>query len=250
MSVVAFFIWVLFFWCLERDWRFLAGFVLALCLFKPTLVALPVLMLVLGRRWRVLGGFAGGGLAMAALSIATVGLDGCLAWFRALTMNGIALTTRGEAWHEAKYVDLVAFFRLLLGNPATLGAVVSVSVAVIAVSGWDWHGGDRIAPHRLALQQTGRFGQQRCALCWWRTRTCRFTMPFCSSLRWRWWRGWASHGRMAAGAVSGSVGNPIIRRVFAPSAANGGAGRVWIRALQLAETTSVSYFKPRQEKGR
>ncbi len=56
MSVVVFFIWVLFFWCLENNRRFLAGFVLALCLFKPTLVALPALMLLVGRRWRVVFG--------------------------------------------------------------------------------------------------------------------------------------------------------------------------------------------------
>ncbi len=118
----SFFIWVLFFWCLEHDRRFLAGFVLALCLFKPTLVALPVLMLVVGRRWRVVGGFAGGGIAMALLSVATVGLDGCRAWFQALAMNGNMVAKAGEAWHEAKYVDLLAFFHLLLGNQAIWGA--------------------------------------------------------------------------------------------------------------------------------
>ncbi len=60
MSVVVFSIWALFFWCLENDRRVLAGFVLALCLFKPTLVALPALMLLVGRRWRVVGGFGRG----------------------------------------------------------------------------------------------------------------------------------------------------------------------------------------------
>jgi hypothetical protein len=134
MSVVVFFIWVLFFWCLETNRRFLAGFVLALCLFKPTLVALPVLMLLVGRRGRVLGGFAAGGMAMAALSVATVGADGCRAWFQALALNGQAVSKSGEASHEAKYVDLLAFFHLLLGNQGTLAAVASILVAVGAVS--------------------------------------------------------------------------------------------------------------------
>jgi hypothetical protein len=78
MSVVVFFIWALFFWCLENDRRSLAGFALALCLFKPTLVALPALMLLIGRRWRVLGGFAAGGLAMASLSDRGPGRLPCL----------------------------------------------------------------------------------------------------------------------------------------------------------------------------
>ncbi len=135
MSVVVFAIWVAFFWCLENDRRVLAGFVLALCLFKPTLVALPALMLVVGRRWRVVGGFAAGGIAMALLSVATVGLDGCRAWFAALAMNGKMVAKTGEAWHEAKYVDMLAFFQLLLANQAALAVVASIAVGVIAV-GW------------------------------------------------------------------------------------------------------------------
>lgn len=133
MSVVVFAIWVLFFWCLENDRRVLAGFVLALCLFKPTLVALPALMLLVGRRWRVVGGFAAGGIAMALLSVATVGLDGCRAWFANLALYGSRAAKTGEAWHEAKYVDLLAFFHLLLPNPAALATVVATSVATIAV---------------------------------------------------------------------------------------------------------------------
>jgi hypothetical protein len=134
MSVVVFFIWVLFFWCLENDRRFLAGFALSLCLFKPTLVALPALMLLVGRRWRVMGGFAAGGIAMGLLSVATVGLNGCRAWFQSLTMNGNAVAKSGEAWHQAKYVDMLAFFHLLLGNQAVLAGAVSIAAAVLAVS--------------------------------------------------------------------------------------------------------------------
>jgi hypothetical protein len=150
MSVVVFAIWVAFFWCLENDRRVLAGFVLALCLFKPTLVALPALMLVVGRRWRVVGGFAAGGIAMAMLSVATVGLDGCRAWFAALAMNGDRVAKTDEAWHEAKYVDMLAFFHLLLPNQATLAAVASIAVSVIAVGwlGWAWWRSDERAIDR------------------------------------------------------------------------------------------------------
>ena len=133
LSVVVFAIWVLFFWCLDSDRRVLAGFVLALCLFKPTLVALPALMLVVGRRWRVVGGLAAGGIAMASLSVATVGLDGCRGWFAALAMFGNRVAKAEEVWHEAKYVDLLAFFHLLLPHPAALGTVVATSVSTIAV---------------------------------------------------------------------------------------------------------------------
>jgi alpha-1,2-mannosyltransferase len=139
MSVVVFFIWVLFFWCLENNRRFLAGCVLALCLFKPTLVALPALMLLLGRRWRVVFGFGSGALAMALLSVRTVGLDGCQAWFRALAMNGNAVAGKiaqtAEAAHQAKYVDILAFSRLLFGNWLAVADIFSIAVAVMAL-GW------------------------------------------------------------------------------------------------------------------
>ncbi|MGB6943606.1 MAG: glycosyltransferase family 87 protein [Bryobacteraceae bacterium] len=244
MSVVAFFIWVLFFWCLERDWGFLAGFVLALCLFKPTLVALPVLMLVLGRRWRVVGGFAGGGIAMAALSVATVGLDGCRAWFQALAMNGHVVAKAGEAWHEAKYMDLLAFFHLLLGNQAILGSVTTIFVALIAVS---WLG-----------------------LAWWRSDGARNRPLWAATLCFMLVASpyvpiydailiviavalVAASGQATAGWLLALYLVPWVTQSFAEflhlqllTVALAGFG---IYALQLAETTSVSYFKPRQEKG-
>ena len=146
MSVVVFFIWVLFFWCLENDRRFLAGCVLALCLFKPTLVALPALMLLVGRRWRVVGGFAAGGIAMALLSVATVGLDGCRAWFAALAMNGNMVAKAGEAWHQAKYVGRTGVLCICC---LPIWPPLAESLPIVgrhrASVGWDGHGGGRMA---------------------------------------------------------------------------------------------------------
>ena len=51
LSVVGFFVWVLFFSMRYRNQFFLAGMALALGSFKPTLIALPVAMLICGRRW-------------------------------------------------------------------------------------------------------------------------------------------------------------------------------------------------------
>jgi Glycosyltransferase family 87 len=134
MSVVVFAIWALFFWCLENKRGVLAGLVLSLCLFKPTLVALPALMLMVGRRWRVVIGLAGGGIALALLSVATVGVRGCQAWLGAMAIDRNIASKPGEAWHLAKDVDMLAFFHLLLGNQGTLAAVASILVAVIALS--------------------------------------------------------------------------------------------------------------------
>jgi hypothetical protein len=155
MSVVIFSIWVLFFWRLENErqgvaalrvalstgwgarlragWGggFGAGCILALCLFKPTLVALPALMLLAGRRWRVLGGLTAGGVAMALLSVVTVGAGGCRAWFGILAMNASILSKPVDAAHLAKYIDLLACSRLLF--PHWLAAARAASILAGAV---------------------------------------------------------------------------------------------------------------------
>lgn len=134
MSVVVFFLWALFFWCLEQDRKFGAGFVLALCLFKPTLVAIPALMLIVGRRWRALGGFAAGSAAVVALSFATVSAAGCRSWIATLAMNGKTAAAAGEAWHLAKYVDVLAFSHLLLAKWPAAADVSAATVALIAIA--------------------------------------------------------------------------------------------------------------------
>jgi alpha-1,2-mannosyltransferase len=137
VPVVAFFLWSLFFWCLERDRKFAAGFVLALCLFKPTLVAIPALMLLLGRRWRTVGGFAAGAAAMAALSLAAVGAAGCRAWIATLATDGKTVAGAGEAWHLAKYVDILALGHLLLAPwpaVATSASVIAGAASIIPLA--------------------------------------------------------------------------------------------------------------------
>lgn len=134
MSVLVFFIWVLFLWCLEKDRRVLAGFVIALCLFKPTLVAVPVLMLIVGRRWRLLCGFAGGAAATAVLSIATVGVGGCRAWLAALAMNGNIASQAGETGHLAKYVDILAFGHLLMSHWPAAANVLAIAASIGALA--------------------------------------------------------------------------------------------------------------------
>jgi len=152
MAAVVFFIWVLFLWCLQnKERRFLAGLVLSLCLFKPTLVALPAVMLLIGRRWRVINGLALGGMLLALASIATVGWDGCRAWVGALALNAQVASGAGDAWHRAKYVDLAAFLHLLLGNHATAAAILMAVAAAtaLAVLGRAWWKAERVVSNEL-----------------------------------------------------------------------------------------------------
>ena len=132
LSVVIFFLWTLFF-CFRRQNRlFLAGLALALGIFKPTLVALPLVMLIIGRRWRILQGFATGAAAVAALSLGTVGVDGCRAWVNTLMFAGRMTVGPEEAWHLAKSVDMSSFFHLLLFNASPLTGVVVAAAGILA----------------------------------------------------------------------------------------------------------------------
>ncbi len=124
LSVVGFLIWVLFFCLRDQKRPLLAGMALALAVYKPTLVALPVAMLIFGRRWRILGGFALGLVAMAVLSVKVAGIDGCRAWFDTLLFNSRMTAGAGEAWHLAKSVDLSSFLHLLLFNAPGTPVVV------------------------------------------------------------------------------------------------------------------------------
>jgi Glycosyltransferase family 87 len=140
MSVAAFAIWALFFWCLETDRRYLSGLVLALCLFKPTLVALPALMLLTGWRWRELISLLAGVVLMAQLSFATVGRAGLEAWFKTLVQDRNVAAQNSEAWHLAKNIDLLSFLHLIApGLPSLVNvAFISVALAATAWLGWAW----------------------------------------------------------------------------------------------------------------
>lgn len=151
ISVLGFFAIALFVFCRAKDRRFLAGLALALALFKPTLVAIPVLMLFSGRRWRMLGGVIGGAAALAMASIATVGIKGCVAWLDTLKFYGHLATGSAAALRRTKYVDLGSFLRLAFGSAATLAEVLAAlgalaALVILAVAWWrssSWSAGSR-----------------------------------------------------------------------------------------------------------
>jgi len=138
VSVVAFFCWCLFFYGLSKKQRFLAGAVLALLLFKPTLVALPVAMLICGRRWRTLAGFSTGAVAMTLVSIAIAGWHGVRAWLSTLLFDSQFTKGTVPASHLAKNVDLNAFLALLLPSAAANVLFIALSSAGFLLLGRAW----------------------------------------------------------------------------------------------------------------
>ena len=97
-------------------------------------------MLLLSRRWRVTGGLVVGGAAVALLSWATVGWDGCRAWVRSLAFSGQVVAGSGDSWHLSKYVDMSAFLHLLLGSSpvVTASVLILLGIAAMGVLGRAW----------------------------------------------------------------------------------------------------------------
>jgi hypothetical protein len=97
---------------------FLSGLALSACLYKPTFLVLLLPMLLVTRRYRTLLGFAGGALAMTAL---TTAFEGVGIWSGYLRMQ---LAFGSDAAHGNRvlhyYMDLPAFSSLLPGGRSWL----------------------------------------------------------------------------------------------------------------------------------
>ena len=103
----------------------------ALGLFKPQLFFVFPLILLLTRRWRALGTYAVTALALAAISLALVGLDGLQAWLRILLEpEGGNATVNGWRMASAK-----SFFDALLPSFATASFVLYALVSATLLAG-------------------------------------------------------------------------------------------------------------------
>lgn len=141
----------------RRGQWFGSGAVLALLLYKPTLLVLLGPMVLLSRRWKTLAGMAVGGAGLLALSALTLGVNVTLGWFQ--TMLGYAqLSTSGAAGAASglriwKYVDVNAFARAFWGGNAllrwfTVGIVVAACLPLL-VKAW-WPRAERSSENREA----------------------------------------------------------------------------------------------------
>ena len=109
-----------------------AGLCLALCLYKPPLLVLLLPMLVITRRWRVLGGFAAGSLALAGVSLLAVGWRGCLVYAKLLIEYPDIINSELVIFPKWKFIDLNNFLGLLLGSRVGIRRIVWL-VIVLAI---------------------------------------------------------------------------------------------------------------------
>jgi hypothetical protein len=114
----------------EEKRFFLAGLALGLAAYKPSLIAIPALLLIFGRQWRMLLGLCVSASAIFLASLATVGWSGMDLWFRTLRAFRYLAMDEESILKRSKYVDLNSFLNGLFGSSKTVIAVAFVLVAL------------------------------------------------------------------------------------------------------------------------
>lgn len=117
LSAVAFFSYALAWYFWRKGKQELAGMVLGLCLYKPTLLIIIVPMLLVARLWKVLFGMVITGVSLLCLSMLMVGWDCTFSYVDVLLAFRKATSGTEEiAIRTWKYVDFNHFFLMLLGQ--------------------------------------------------------------------------------------------------------------------------------------
>jgi glycosyl transferase family 87 len=124
-SIILLLLLVLAFRALKRRDDLAAGILLAFGLFRFQIVVPLVFPFVVRRRWRVLGGFAGAGFALASLPILFTGPHGVTDYLRLLSIGAggnVAAGLRGYDWTAAASMPNLRGAMFGLAHVAGLGA--------------------------------------------------------------------------------------------------------------------------------
>jgi Glycosyltransferase family 87 len=135
ISVFAFFAFAVCTRWFQEERYFLAGLILGLAAYKPSLVAIPAAMFLAGRCWRMLGGLLVSASVVLAASFATVGVQGMSLWLQTMRVFRYLATDQESILRRSKYVDLNSFFTGLFG-PNIFGYII-VAAALMLLA-WAW----------------------------------------------------------------------------------------------------------------
>ncbi len=139
LSVLGFCAVVLFLCCFEKRRPVIAGLALGLATYKPSLVAIPAAVMILGGCWRMLAGLSVSSALMILGSIATAGVNGWWLWVMRLKVFSAYATSNESILRRTKYIDLNSFFTVLLGaSPLERGIATVATSAAFLILAWNW----------------------------------------------------------------------------------------------------------------
>lgn len=139
LSVIAFFAVVLFISCFEKRRPLVAGLALGLATYKPSLMAIPLAMMLASGCWRMMAGFCGSSALLVLGSVATAGVSGFRLWMVRMKVFAAIATTNEAILRRTKYVDLNSFFTILFGPSSIERAVATIATsAAFLFLAWIW----------------------------------------------------------------------------------------------------------------
>jgi Glycosyltransferase family 87 len=149
ISVIAFFGVCLFIRQFRKQRWFAAGLALAIACYKPSLIAVPAAMFLIGGCWRIVAGLLTGTGAAALASFATGAIK---PWLDTLRVFGALATGDQASIRRIKYVDFNSFFSILMGanEAARLCAILAIAGALFWLTRAWWRHADTDRTRLLA----------------------------------------------------------------------------------------------------
>ena len=157
LSIIGFSAVVLFVYCFENRWPLLAGLALGLAAYKPSWIAIPAAVMLLGGCWRMLAGLSMSTAGLLLASVATAGVNGFRMWIEHLRVFSLYATSNDEILRRTKYVDLNSFFSVLLGASSVERGIATVA---LPRRSWYWPGPGG-GPATSRMKCSGICGQPR-----------------------------------------------------------------------------------------
>jgi len=152
VSVLGFFFFAVCVRCFENQRYFLAGLVLGLTAYKPSLLVILAAMFLAGRCWSMLAGACISASLVVASCFAAVGMDGMDLWMKTLRVFRYMATDEQSILRRTKYVDLNSFLVVLGGlNVVTKTMAFLIVVGSLLVLAWAWF---RSGPQPLLFATT------------------------------------------------------------------------------------------------
>jgi hypothetical protein len=135
-TAFAFFILAMTFFLQANGRQLMAGIILSLLTYKPTLVVFIGPMLLLTRQWRILVGLILGGTILALISYLWAGAEGCKGFFNIVRLYTQATTSPVEIFQTHKYINIGAALRPLLGPQPKLQFILLLVAFPLACLLW------------------------------------------------------------------------------------------------------------------
>ncbi|HMB94525.1 MAG TPA: glycosyltransferase family 87 protein, partial [Tepidisphaeraceae bacterium] len=131
-----------------------AGAILSFCIYKPTLLPIVMLMLLVTRQWRVIAGFFIGTFIIVLFSCMMLGITPWLNYFKIL-MQYVAFNTSSAGqtvFRTWKFIDLNSFLKLLHLPPTAIALMLLiVTIAAVREAMRIWHSDWKDDPDRIRL---------------------------------------------------------------------------------------------------